>query len=126
MQLCPDGAQTACLRRGRWFGTEPGGTVALELRAHSTGNDADAMTLRLPERFVAPFLTGTLSEKEYVRNLRRIQVNRARPSATAVCLALSAPQLWCTSALCAGLGSARSPCTTATDSCTNGAGDWKY
>ncbi len=64
----------------RWFGTEPSETVQLERRSHSSGNDADTSALQLPERFVVPFLTGTLDEKEFVRNVRSIQVRENRRS----------------------------------------------
>jgi VTC domain len=61
----------------RWYGTEATDTVTLERRSHATGNDADTQALQLPERFVVPFLTGTLAEKDYIRNLRSIQVSSA-------------------------------------------------
>lgn len=64
----------------RWFGTEPSETVQLERRSHSSGNDADTSALQLPERFVVPFLTGTLDEKEFVRNVHSIQVREHRRS----------------------------------------------
>ena len=67
----------ACCCGARWYGTEATDTVTLERRSHATGNDADTQALQLPERFVVPFLTGTLSEKDYIRNLRNIQVTSA-------------------------------------------------
>ena len=82
----------------RWFGTEPQDTVTLERRSHSMGNDADTTALALPERFMAPFLTGSLPEKEFVRNLRRIQVRQGLQGPTsqaARCVRTVLPECLC-------------------------------
>lgn len=63
-----------CRCAARWYGTESTDTVTLERRSHTSGNEADTQALQLPERFVVPFLNGTLAEKDYIRNLRSIQV----------------------------------------------------
>ena len=60
----------------------------LERRLHD-GNDAEVTALPLPERFVVPFLQDTLTQQEFVRNLKRIQVV---PSA----VPLATLQLFCT------------------------------
>lgn len=68
----------------RWIGSKPGDNVMLERRLHD-GNDAEVTALPLPERFVVPFLQDTLTQQEFVRNLKRIQV---LPSATSNTLAV--------------------------------------
>lgn len=68
----------------RWIGSKPGDNVMLERRLHD-GNDAEVTALPLPERFVVPFLQDTLTQQEFVRNLKRIQV---LPSAASNTLAV--------------------------------------
>mmetsp|Transcript_6084 Transcript_6084/g.17418 ORF Transcript_6084/g.17418 Transcript_6084/m.17418 type:complete len:754 (-) Transcript_6084:271-2532(-) len=62
----------ATTMRIKWMGAKPGDQVMLERRLHD-GNDAEVTALPLPERFVVPFLQGTLTEQEFVRNLKRLQ-----------------------------------------------------
>lgn len=68
----------------RWMGAKPGDQVMLERRLHD-GNDAEVTALPLPERFVVPFLQGTLTEQEFVRNLKRLQVCHSPPPASCNC-----------------------------------------